>query len=283
MKKKEKKVRIEGATRAFQVVAGVFFTLFLISLILTICASRRGIKKLTKEYVYSIEVEDTYFDNYIEAGFSTEMCYELLDGNVVKDTVSYVMYDRVVSIFHNSTSYEYSIDYCKEQIRSEIERLATSNSVVLESYQIEALTSYTLDICGISSMFIYDTPVLYRTSIFDASNEDIGSYSEMFKSLSTLTSPLFPVSLGIMYFVCIFILLVICERETINRLYLLVCDTTLIPSLVCLAISVAKLFGDNTDNLLTNYVFSKAIIIAIIGLLIGFVEALVTMKIFKKI
>lgn len=281
-KKKQKKDRLEGATRAFQVVSGLFFTLFLLSLIVCISASKKGILKVVREYVNSVEITDEYFDNYINAGFSEEMCYDLLESKNVRNTVSYVMYDRVVALLHNTSSYEYSMEYCENIIEEEIISIAEVNNLTLSDDNIDILTTYTIDICGISAMFIYDTPVVYRTSVFDATNEDIGAYSELFELLATLSSTFFPICFGIMFLVCIFILFVVCEREAMNRLFLLVCDTMTLPSLVCLAISVAKLFGDKTDNILSNYVFRITFITSLVGVMLGVTGAIITRKIFKK-
>lgn len=281
-KKKVKKDRLEGATRAFQVVSGIFFTLFLVTLIICLCTSKKGIEKLCKDYVYSVEITNEYFDNYIDAGFTEEMCYELLKSIEVKDSVAYVMYDRVLAIFHNTSSYEYTIEYCKEQIGKKITEISNNNNLSLSETQISNLTSYTVDICGISSMFIYDSPTMYRTSVFEATDEDIGSYGEIFEMMATLTSPFFPICFGVMFLICIIILVVICEKPSMNRLFLLICDTMLYPSLVCLAFSIAELFGKKNGALVIQYIFKNALTVSIIGVLLGITGAIITRKIINK-
>lgn len=282
MSKKEKKHKISRAGKAFQVVATILFAFLIFFVIIDVATTKKGIMKLTNDYVLDVTIDPVYFDSYIEAGFTEEMCYKLFESNEFREVIAAVMYDRVAALFHDTEIFEHDKSYCDAIIENKIREICEEYQITLTNAKIDTLTMYTSDISGISAMFIYNTPELYRTSVFDATDEDIGEYTGFFSLIAILTSPVFPITIFIMYLVCILALIFICVKDEKNDLFVLICDTIILPSFVCVGISVGELFGIKNEAVIMKYLFTISLVTGIICAVIGIIAGIIIRKITRE-
>lgn len=281
--KKREKLGISGITIAFNVISLSIFSLFILSLILTLCTSKSGIKKLTKKYVSDVKADNMYLQNYKEYGFTEEMYYELIDGAELKEIIALVMSDRVIAIIHETEEYDYTEEYCKQKIEKIITDISENNNLNLTQTQISTLTTFTMDICGLTSMFIFKTPLMYRTAIFEITNDaQLQSEQRILNVLAKISSPVLPIVLFMMFVTTIVILVIVSDERIKDRLFLMVCDTMLYPSLICLALSFAELFGKRNASILVKYFFSVALIVGSVGVILSITGAIITRIIEKK-
>lgn len=256
----------------------VFFLLFIIFLSLFIATKKSNINRLVEKYISEIEVTDTYFENYKDAGFTEEQCYEFLGSDDIMDLTASVMSERIYSLFSYDAEYTHSADDCYDIIYDALSNYSDSNNIGLSNAKLSSLTSFTLNISGIQTMITYDTPAAYRTAIFEADEDDYAVINDSIKLISSLLSPGFSVFFLIMYLIGI-VCMVLIYRKNPGKIgkqafAFKVCNSALIPSLAIIVLSVVGLF--NISSTLSGYIFIILLIVSVIGALIGVLGGVVT-------
>lgn len=251
----------------FQGITSIIFVLFIFFVALHIGVSNKGIKILVHKYVDAVQLDDTYFDNYIAAGFTNEQCYELLSGQEIKDCVAKVMYEQVSALFANSSTYTYDKETCYTEVKDIIFSYVSKNNIKLASENsVDSLTNYTLDISGISAMYFYDSPAAYRQSIYSKESSAINDITDSFAVIAVLSSPVFIVTISVFLFICILIMAFIgTTKDTIWKIF----NTFAYPALFIVGISLGYLFGASNNNILSRYVFSLFLMSSVLGLTIS--------------
>jgi hypothetical protein len=157
---------------------------------------------------------------------------------------------------------------CKENIKELLNRY-NENGVVSES-KVSSLTDYTCDISGITAMFVYDTPLAYRNSLFDTDEAgDIQVGTKILKGIATLSSWYFLLTVFVMYLIVLIILFFIKSRGEAEGIHTVIANTSLYPSFILLGISIGELLGIQDTPIITDFVFEHLLIVCIVGILWG--------------
>lgn len=262
-----KKVRTSLPVKVFKGVSIILFICLTLACLLHICTRQENIKKLTNSYVESAEVDESYYDRYLEEGFTLDMVKNFFKEEAFLDVASNVMSDRLSVLFDYRDSYVYTMDYCEENLTALFNTYSEKYSINLSEDTVSKLVKYTCDVSGISAMFIYDTPASYRTSIFEA-EENYDGYNNIFEVLAILSSIDIVIVLSIMYVVCMIILFVL-TLDTKEVLPQTIADTILVPSFVFLGISLGEILVIESANEVQDYVFGNLCRISIFFLVIG--------------
>lgn len=281
--KKVRKNYLPGSVIAFKWTACAVYLICFVFTLLTVASTRTGIAYMTRKYVDSVTINNKYFEFYENNNFTNEMCMELLEGETVKDITAKVMADRFSTLFDDNLDYEYDKDYCERVISEEIKRIAENNELIIDDGILSSLASYTCDICGITTMIRYKTPVAYRTAIFEANEENYADFEGAFAELTFLTSPVFPIILFIMYVFVVAIMCFVCNKSNRDKIPFLICDTVLYPSILGLGISFGGLVGIPGRVVFIDYLFTIALGLSLIGVILGCITLIVTKKIANKL
>lgn len=267
-RKKEKKPRFPGVIRAFQIISAVCYAFFLLFLILDIGVTERGLKSLVLKYIDGVEVSTEYSEFYLESGLTEEMYQEIFSSKEMKDIIADVMYDRLSALVKNTDVYEHSKAECDERVRSVVEDVCNAHSLSLSEKKISSLTSYTSDISGITAMFIYNTPEMYRSSIFEQAGGTEQNAS-FFQVAATLSNPAFPVCLAVAYVTLAALIWFLAGKERREGLPFLYADTILYPSFIVIAFSFGELFGIRNTEIIIRYLSKIALTAGIISMTVG--------------
>jgi hypothetical protein len=277
--KKLRRKRTDTAVLTFQGLATAVFVLVILFTALHLGTTEKGLRKLVSNYVNSAEIDSTYFDNFTDRGFTEEQALEFLSGSAVKDVVSDVMTERMLALFKDTEEYQYTQDNCLDRITEGLTQYCKENDVDISESNISILSTYTMDISGITNMFIYNTPALYRTSIFENEENNVSDYDNLFEVLATLLSPLFVLSVFFMYIICLVIMCLISTKEESCDIINRCCNTIIYPSFLFLGIALGYVLGASNGDVTSNYVFSVILITSIIMLAIGLVICIILNKI----
>ena len=265
LNKLSKRKRMPKVCRGLQVFAIVLFSLFILSLALIMGTTEKGLKIMTRRFVDNVEVDEKYFEHLMDYGFDEDMCRELLEGDEIRHLTADILTDRLRAVFKNTKSYELSFDESKELVKGYVKGVADNHSLKLEDKELNILTSYTCDISGISTMFLYDTPAKYRTAVFDVDKADIEAGNSLLQLLAFLTSPVFVVMNIVMYFIIIILLLVLGNKISLT---MPIANTSLYPSIAILGFSFGEVFMMNA-NAVTDYIFRLLMISSGTGIIFG--------------
>lgn len=265
IKLKKSKNRIPGVCRALQIFSIVLFVLVLFFIFLSVISADWNLKKMTRVYVDSVEIDTQYFDGLKLYGFTDDMCRSLLEGDEIKTLTADVMRDRFNAIFHNTNNFDVSYDEARSIIEKEILRVAGEGKIDLEEKEIKALVDYTCDISGISTMYKFNTPAEYRTSIYDADRESIDFVNKFLLALSKISSPFFASFILLLYLsaVCVMIYL-----ENKRKIILPAANTALYPSIAILAFSIGEIFMPDASKV-TDYIFRNIFCVSVAGIVFG--------------
>ena len=240
------------ATSVFAGLSCLLFLALILSLTLHIGTSKYGTTRLVSRYITEAELNTEYFENYENVGFTKDDCYRFLKSEEVTGVLCDVMTDRVDALFHNTENYIHTEDECYDRIRNALDNYCIKNGITLKDGKLNTLTKYTLDISGITAMFVYDSPAVYRTSIFEA--EEGGKaeeYEASFKALASLTKPAIPAMFAIMYIISVVIMCIL------GGDLFKVANTILYPSFLASGISLGYVFGASNGAVLSDYVFKS--------------------------
>ena len=262
---KKKQNRIPGVCRALQIFSIVLFVLVLFFIFLSVISADWNLKKMTRVYVDSVEIDTQYFDGLKLYGFTDDMCRSLLEGDEIKTLTADVMRDRFNAIFHNTKDFDVSYDEARAIVEKEILRVAGEGKIDLEEKEIKALVDYTCDISGISTMYKFNTPAEYRTSIYDADRESIDFVNKFLLALSKISSPLFASFILLLYLsaICVMIYL-----ENKRNIILPAANTALYPSIAILAFSIGEIFMPDASKV-TDYIFRNILCVSAAGIVFG--------------
>lgn len=262
----KKQRKYPPAVRGFQVFATVLFSLMLLFVTLSIVTSKRSLQNLCDKYVRAVEINEEYFSNFIDAGFSEQQVRDFLTDDRIYQIMSVVMSDRMLAIFHYTDRYDYTIDDCKDKISSILKEYNDTYDIGLTAGKLKSLTTYTLDISGLSSMFIYDTPLAYRNALFKTNElEDIRIDTRILKGIAALSAWYFGLSIGIMFLIVIGIIIFIHQK----KIYPVIADTVFYPSLLFLALSIGEKVALPEEPLVTDHVFSYLGFVSLFGVIVG--------------
>jgi len=282
-KNTDEKVKFSSSVRAFQVFSTFLFVLLMIFFTLNIATSRKGLTTLCNKYVSNAELNTEYFDAYIEAGFTMEQATEMLEDERIHKLGANVMTDRALAIFKYSESYKFTLDDCNKRFEEIIREYNTKFNLGLGDEKIASLSKYSSDISGISSMFIYETPLAYRTAVFDLDKSDnIELDTSILKGFAFLSEWYFITAILIMYLIVLIILVVICDKVERDNIHFIICNTSLYPSLLGLGIYLGRIFCIPERVIITDYVFNCFLIIIIIGFIWGLISPIICKKIIAK-
>lgn len=234
---------------------------------LSVLTGKRSIRKLAHNYVYSVEISDEQTVYYEDYGISREQAANFLSSKPFRDLITDVMVDKMSVLFRHRTTYYINRDDCERELRLLLEDFASECELEVSSDEIDALTRYTFDMAGLTSMFLYNTPSAYKDSMFDNGSK----YEELnntFETLANLSSPMFPVSLFLMYLICVGMLLLFMWRFKDIIAYKLG-DTAIMPSLIILAFCFGELFCMKEPTAIQTYIYRTGAIISVLGIVFG--------------
>ena len=264
-KKSENRTKIPRVCRALQVFSIILFVFVLFFVFLSVISADWNLKRLTKVYVNSVEIDTQYFDGLKLYGFTDEMCRKLLEGDTIKNITSDVMRDRFKAIFHNTEEFEISYDEVRSVVEKEIKKVADEGGLELKEKELKALTDYTCDISGISTMYKFNTPAEYRSSIYDADRDSIDFVNRFLVTLSKISSPLFSGFILILYLATIVIMIYLESRK---RIVLPVANTALYPSIAIFSFSIGEIFMPDASKV-TDFVFRNILFVSAAGIIFG--------------
>ena len=279
-KKNRRKRHLTAAAtliKGFAIIVSFFFLSFTI---LFIATSRFGLKKLTLSYIANQNIPEDYYEAYQKRGFSKDQYEELLNGTEVRDLTAQVLSERLMGIFHYDSQYRFNQNTCSERIKEAIKKLSDKYGIILSDKDINSLSSYTMDICGISTMLLYDTPAAYRTALFDANSDDFKAIDSTLSVISKLDNILYPIVLCIMHIICI-VYLCIVYKQDYNDLKYHVCSTMILPALFILAFSAGELFCIKTTSVTGIFLAKIGFFAGMVGIMIGILETILVGVIFK--
>lgn len=258
----------------FKILAGIIYFFLFLFVVLTICTSRKGLSLISKKYIDDIKIEDSsYFENYIEYGFTEQMCKDLLMSDTLKSIAAQVMTERLNAIFNYSEKYTVTLSECMQVVRDELLEINKQYNLNLTSENISVLVDYTCDVSGITSMFAYNSPAAYRKALFSVTQEDKENYQQYDNALQLLSKAAsfkFCILLFLMYIICIVIVCILVdEDEKEERIPGLVCDTVIYSSLFAFAVSLAVFLAYMGRSAIIRVVSGVAIIISLFGIIIG--------------
>lgn len=262
------KVRKTGvALEVFRIVIMVLVVAFILFLALGIGTRKACLTKMVFKYIDNVEIDESYYDNFISAGFSEKQTGQILGGRQMKEIVAKVMSEQIVALFNNTTTYEYKEDECSSDIKNLIQENSKRSNLNLSENQINALTKYTLDISGITGMYIYESPAAYRKTVYQETEGKIDDYTSVFEVLATLNSPVFIITVFFMLMISILITLFIGEKDS-NKVKK-ICNNITYPSFFLIGISIGYIFGASNGEVLTEYIFVMILISSIICFALG--------------
>lgn len=273
-----KKTRYSGAVRVFQFFATLIFIFVIIFFTLSLATTKKNLKSLCNKYVREVELDSKYFSNYIDAGYTEEEVKKFLTDDRIYDLVSGVMNDRLLAIFKYSDEYIYTLDMCNEEILAVLTEYNTDNKISAE--KLSSLTKYTCDISGISSMFIFDTPVAYRNALFrDENLQNMEADTKILKGLAVLSSWYFLLTVVLMYIIVIAILIFVANKDERVKLHPIIANTSITPSIVLFGISFGEMFGIQKQPIITDYIFKNVLFVSLAGTIVGIVSYFLVKKI----
>lgn len=267
MKKKEKKSNHYPLyVRVFQVVATVLFALVLLFSTLSLATSKQSLKSMCNKYVRGVELNEEYFGNFTDSGWSREETESFLTDDKIYHLLSGVMTDRMLALFRYSDSYEYDLEGCKAEIKALISDYNEKYGNNMSDSKISSLAAYTCDISGLSAMFVYDTPLAYRTALSGTENtESVKTDTRILETFALLSRWYFIASIVVMFLIILGILIYIHKEH----IYPVLADTVLHPSLLFLALSIGERFGLPDNPVVTDHVFLCLGLVSLIGVIIG--------------
>lgn len=259
------KSKIPGVCRALQVFSILLFIMVLFVVFLSVISADWNLKRLTRVYVDSVEIDTQYFENLKIYGFTDEMCKNLLEGESLRNLTADVMRDRFKAIFHDTKDFEISYEEAKSIVREEIKRVAEEGGLRLEENEKRALTDYTCDISGISTMYKFNTPAEYRSSIYDADRNSINFVNQFLTGLSKVSSPVFSVFILCLYLTSVGIMMFMVEKKGV---VLPAANTAFYPSIAIFAFSLGEIFMPDASKV-TDYVFRNIFMVSAAGIVFG--------------
>lgn len=253
----------------FKIMSILLFFLGIFLYALSYATSETGIKKLALCYVSSADVNDIYFDNFIQNGFTYEECESYLYGKELKKIVADVMADKFSVLFDYSDEFDYSIEMCQSDVQEHFISFCNDNNIEMKADTISTLVLYTCDITGISQMYRYDTPAAYRDSIFESNPEKYKNFDSILEKVSVLSQLKIPISVTFMYIVCLIIYIIfhINHYRDIKKLAIDACDISLIPSLILTGFSLGEVLGLVHSTTIQDYIFGVLLKVSIIGII----------------
>ena len=192
-KKRKKRIRLNASASLVKAFSIIVSTIFLLFIMLFISTSRIGLQRLTKDYINKQKISDTYYESYEKRGFTKDEYYDLLNGKELRHLTAGVLSDHLMGIFHYNMEYKYTKSYCDDKLSEIIREFTTDHNISISKKDLASLTSYTMDICGISTMLLYDTPAAYRTAIFDANSDDFEAIDNTLEVVSKMANWVYPV------------------------------------------------------------------------------------------
>lgn len=280
-KKRGKKVLLNASAsfvKAFSIVVSAVFLLFIM---LFISTSRIGLQRLTKDYISKQKIPDTYYESYEKRGFTNDEYYDLLNGKELRHLTAGVLSDHLMGIFHYNMEYKYTKSYCDDKLSEIIREFTTDHNISISKKDLASLTSYTMDICGISTMLLYDTPVAYRTAIFDANSDDFEAIDNTLEVVSKMANWVYPVALYVMHLISILYLCIV-YRMNYNNLKFHICSTMLYPALFILALATGELFCIKTTSIAGIYLAKIGALTGGIGTVLAIIETVVSTLIIRN-
>ncbi len=264
----------------FKWFALFLFGILLILVTLNIATSRMGIKKLVKHYTKSVEITDNYYEYYKNHGLSENEYRGILESDEIRDILGDVMYNIASAIFHPSTNFTYTKSDAEKDVRNLI--LGKTPGKNLSENEVEGLVSYTMDISGITAVYVYDTPQAYQTSILSSEEKDLREEREILRVIASLCSSYILVAVLIMYIFLVVIMVCICEKKDKDKLFSVIADTILFPSFIFLGIAFGKRFGTEDKEFLQIYLYNIGIIVGAAGVVIGLTCGIVVEKLGRR-
>lgn len=268
----------------FKLLAGIIYFLLFCAVVLTICTSRKGLSSISKKYIDNINIEESsYFENYMDYGFTEQMCKELLMSDSVKKIAARVMTERLNAIFNYSEKYTVTLSECMQAVQDKLIAINEQYELELSYEDISVLTSYTCDVSGITSMFVYDSPAAYRKSLLSVTQEDRENYrryDNALQALSKVASLKFCLLLFVMYIICVIIACILMEEE--EKIPGLVCDTVIYSSVFAFAVSLAAYFAYMERSPIVRVISGVAAVTGVSGILLGIIVFVCISKNWRK-
>lgn len=285
MARKKKKLRTLSAdVTVFKILSLIFCVLSILFLSLNIATSKNSIKKLTIKFVSGVDIEKSYYNNYTDYGFTSEICDTFFTDDRMINIVSDVMADKMYVLYKYADNYSYKREECQEDVRCLVAEYAETYNLSLDDAAINTITAMTCDITGITQMYVYDSPAAYRDSIFNSDPEKYASFDSILKGIAALSKIEIAIAFMFMYVVCLIILVVLYlyKNKDYQKLGIILGDTSLIPALVLLGFSLGKIAISPDSTGIQNYIFGVLSKVSIIFVLVGFCLLVSVLFIGKK-
>lgn len=264
---------------AFHALSCVLFFSFLIFMALSILTGKRCLRNLAKCYVSSNEISRDYVLYFKDVGVSEDLAMEFLTSDEFRDIVVDVMTDKMIVLFRHKDTYSVTRETCEDTLYQVLDAFLREHQITLEPKDLISLKDYTMNMSGLSAMFVYNTPAAYRTSLFDDGSE-YADLNNTFQILSEIASPVIPVVVFFMYIICVVLLFVFMWRYKEIIPYK-AADTAIIPSIILLAFCFGELFCMKEPSTIQTYIFKTGIWLSLAGIIFGVLFFVLSAKLAK--
>lgn len=266
------KNKLSGGTRAFQVFGILLYGAFLVFLILSLITSKAVMRTLAREHVREVEINEVYYERLTKNGFSKEESKAFFNGDGLRDVMALVMTEEVNAIFKDTEAFSYT----KEDAVADVLK-------ALQSINKDAdpdLATYVMDVTGMSGLYIYDTPTQYKEAVLSVDNESNATDVTILRVIALLSSPVFPISVLVMYLTCTVILFLVCNIK--EKRWLLLMDTALYPSLLCEAYFIVMTFGEREKDIIHKGIYLVGNMVGITSIVLSVITGIVIKRLTER-
>lgn len=271
--RKSKKKGLTADIVILKVVSLILCVFSILFLSLYVATGKNSIKRLTMNFVSSVDIDKQYYDFLYDYGFAEDICDKFFEDTRMINIISDVMGDKMSVLYKYENTYSYSKESCQADISKFITDFAEENGLNLSQEVQDSMVSVVCDVTGISQMFTYDSPAAYRDSIFNSDPVKYKSFDTILKKVSALSKLEISLAFIIMYIVCIIILIILFlyRNKDYVKLCCTICDTSVIPSFAIMGFSFGKLISSGKADI-QNYIFG---VLSFVGLMFFIVSVIV--------
>lgn len=263
MKKKHKSTPF----RIFLILAMAIYGLFIMVFALFLGTQKYPLQKLSKEYVKSAEIPSNYYEVYEQAGFTSEQSRSYLGSKPLREVIADVMIQCLLYTFNETDGFK-DVN-CHERVQQSLKDFCEKEQIQIKDPS--ALTKYTMDITGITTMLEQKTPYAYKSSVFmqkenTFSPQQVKSILKILKSLSIWYLPLV---IFFLYCIVLIVMLIVRSEEDKRNGIKPFMDASVYPGLFFAALGLARMLAKPQDLYLNVYVCKWLILSASSGIFLG--------------
>lgn len=238
-----------GLIKTLAVIQSILFLLLLSFISLRFITARNNLEKLALNYVKdNTSITPEVISTFEEIGLTQEDVNNIFSGKVANITAK-VMGDQLSVDFHYADHYQYTQDEITDEIRA-----------CVESYENpDVITTYVMNMTGLTSMLTYKTPAAYRKKL---SEQIDGNVDRILQGISVLIS--IPFICSIVGMNLILSLLIVFLMDTRDKYF--ISNIYIRPTIILLAFSMGEIICFKKQMFFTNYICKTAAVVSSIAL-----------------